>query len=175
MEDCSVQRLSYQLNYTWMPTCRRHLADCDRGTFPRTSGPSPSMPSTDSTGKPFRPDFHSPSDRHTSHPAIRNHFTVLPTVRSIYGPRFTFFFYRSVFYLCLNLHFYCITPVLEYGCYPSLSLLSLPHPAPLILNNRSPDHPMLHRCSSSSLAIFFSLLQCSCLPKILPRPFCRSS
>lgn len=96
MEDCSVQRLSYQLNYTWMPTCRRHLADCDRGTFPRTSGPSPSMPSTDSTGKPFRPDFHSPSDRHTSHPAIRNHFTVLPTVRSIYGPRFTFFFFLSI-------------------------------------------------------------------------------
>lgn len=25
MEDCSVQRLSYELNTRWMPTCRRHL------------------------------------------------------------------------------------------------------------------------------------------------------
>lgn len=59
MEDCSVQRLSYELNYTWMPTCRRNLVV--RGPLPRTSGfTSVSMPSTDSTGTPSRSVCRSP-------------------------------------------------------------------------------------------------------------------
>lgn len=149
MEDCSVQRLSYQLNYTWMPTCRRRLVD--RGslsTDPR--GPfSASMPSTETrlehhfrgprlVPTPYNPEPSSPFSARTHSLTVSLPSTFYPEARTT--PCVATFLDRYVILLFLT-------------------LLPTPNSTPIILNDRSPAYPQLRRPSSfSSSSSFFFLL-----------------